>query len=126
MKKLTKAEEEIMLVLWELGEALVRDIISKLEDPEIPYTTVSTVIRVLEKKNYVSHKAFGNTHLYFPLVSKKEYSRRQVKDLVSNYFNGSYTSLAAFFAKESDVSMEELEEMLSELKKELDQKKQDE
>jgi BlaI family transcriptional regulator, penicillinase repressor len=126
MKKLTKAEEEIMLVLWELGEALVRDIISKLEDPEIPYTTVSTVIRVLEKKNFVSHKAFGNTYLYFPLVSKKEYSRRQVKDLVSNYFNGSYTSLAAFFAKESDVSMEELEEMLSELKKELDQKKQDE
>ena len=71
MKKLTKAEEEIMLILWRLREALVRDIIRELENPETPYTTVSTIIRILEKKGFVSHKAYGNTHLYFPLVSKR-------------------------------------------------------
>ena len=126
MKKLTKAEEEIMLILWRLKEALVRDIISELEDPEIPYTTVSTVIRVLEKKSFVSHKAFGNTYLYYPLVSKKEYSRAQLKDLVGNYFDGSFSSMATFFAKENDLSMKELEGMLSELQKELKQKSKDE
>jgi len=113
MKKLTKAEEEIMLILWRLKEALVRDIISELENPDIPYTTVSTVIRVLEKKNFVSHKAFGNTHLYYPLVSKKDYSRAHLKDFVANYFNGSFSTMATFFAREDDISMEELEKMLT-------------
>jgi len=122
MKKLTKAEEEIMLILWRLGEALVRDIISQLEDPETPYTTVSTVIRVLEKKNFVSHKAYGSTYLYFPLVSKKEYSNTQLKDFVGSYFNGSFSGMATFFAKENDISMEELEKMLSGLRDEIDKK----
>ena len=122
MKKLTKAEEEIMLILWKLGEALVRDIISQLEDPETPYTTVSTVIRVLEKKNFVSHKAYGSTYLYFPLVSKKEYSNTQLKDFVGSYFNGSFSGMATFFAKENDISMEELEKMLSGLRDEIDKK----
>jgi len=122
MKKLTKAEEEIMLILWRLGEALVRDIISQLEDPETPYTTVSTVIRVLEKKNFVSHKAYGSTYLYFPLVGKKEYSNTQLKDFVGSYFNGSFSGMATFFAKENDISMEELEKMLSGLRDEIDKK----
>ncbi len=122
MKKLTKAEEEIMLILWRLGEALVRDIISQLEDPQTPYTTVSTVIRVLEKKNFVSHKSYGSTYLYFPLVSKKEYSNAQLKDFVGSYFNGSFSGMATFFAKENDISMEELEKMLTELQKEMNKK----
>ena len=126
MKKLTKAEEEIMLVLWRLNEALVRNIIPELEDPETPYTTVSTIIRILEKKNFVSHKAYGNTHLYYPLVSKKEYSRAHLKDFVSNYFNGSFSSMATFFARESDISMEEMKEMLAELQKEVKKKSQNE
>ena len=124
MKKLTKAEEEIMLILWRLKEALVRDIIAELDNPETPYTTVSTIIRILEKKGFVSHKAYGNTHLYFPLVSKKAYSRTQLKDFVSNYFNGSFSSMATFFAKESDVSIEELKEILIEMEKELQQKQE--
>ena len=123
MKKLTKAEEELMLILWRLKEALIRDIIAELDNPETPYTTVSTIIRILEKKNFVSHKAYGNTHLYFPLVSKKEYSRAQIKDFVGNYFNGSFSSMATFFAKESNVSIEELREMMEELENELQQKK---
>jgi BlaI family transcriptional regulator, penicillinase repressor len=126
MKKLTKAEEELMLILWKLKEALIRDIIAELENPETPYTTVSTIIRILEKKGFVSHKAYGNTHLYFPLVSKKEYSRTQLKDFVSNYFNGSFSSMATFFAKESNVSIDELREMMVELEKELQQKKKHE
>ena len=123
MKKLTKAEEDLMLILWRLKEALIRDIITELDNPETPYTTVSTIIRILEKKGFVSHKAYGNTHLYFPLVSKKEYSRVQIKDLVGNYFNGSFSSMTNFFAKESNVSIEELREMMAELEKELQQKK---
>jgi BlaI family transcriptional regulator, penicillinase repressor len=123
MKKLTKAEEELMLILWKLKEALIRDIIAELENPETPYTTVSTIIRILEKKGFVSHKAYGNTHLYFPLVSKKEYSRTQLKDFVSNYFNGSFSSMATFFAKESNVSIDELRVMMAELEKEVQQKK---
>ena len=126
MKKLTKAEEEIMLILWRLKEALVRNFIAELDNPETPYTTVSTIIRILEKKGFVSHKAYGNTHLYFPLVSKREYSRTQLKDFVSNYFNGSFSSMATFFAKESDVSMEELKEILSDLEREIQQKKENE
>jgi BlaI family transcriptional regulator, penicillinase repressor len=126
MKKLTRAEEEIMLILWRLKEALVRDIISELKDPEIPYTTVSTVIRVLEKKKFVSHKAFGNTHLYFPLVSKKEYSRAHLRDFLVNYFDGSFSSMATSFARENDISMEELKDMLSELQKEIEQKSENE
>ena len=126
MKKLTKAEEELMLILWRLKEALVRDIIAELDNSETPYTTVSTIIRILEKKGFVSHKAYGNTHLYFPLVSKKAYSRTHLKDFVSNYFNGSFSSMATFFAKESDVSIEELKEILSEMEKELQQKKENE
>jgi len=122
MKKLTKAEEEIMLILWRLKEALVRDIIAELDNPETPYTTVSTIIRILEKKNFVSHKAYGNTHLYFPLISKKEYSRLQIKEFVSNYFNGSFSTMAAFFAKENNISLQELRELLSELERERDKK----
>ena len=126
MKKLTKAEEEIMLILWELREALVRDIMTGLSDPETPYTTVSTVIRILEKKGFASHKAFGNTYLYFPLVSKREYSRSQLNDFVGSYFNGSFSSMATFFARENDMSMEELQEMLDDMQKELKQKPQNE
>jgi BlaI family transcriptional regulator, penicillinase repressor len=122
MKKLTKAEEELMLILWRLKEALIRDIMAELDNPETPYTTVSTIIRILEKKGFVSHKAYGNTHLYFPLVSKKEYSRTQIKDFVSNYFNGSFSGMTTFFAKESNLSIDELREMMSELEKELQQK----
>ncbi len=123
MKKLTKAEEEIMLILWEMKEALVRDIMQRIKDPETPYTTVSTVIRILEKKGFVTHKAFGNTYLYFPIVSKREYSRAQLTDFVGSYFNGSFSTMATFFAKETDMSMEELQEMLDEMQKELKQKK---
>ena len=122
MKKLTKAEEEIMLALWKLNEALVRDIIPELDDPETPYTTVSTVLRVLEKKKFISHKAYGTTYLYFPLMSQHEYSRAHIKDFVANYFNGSFSSMATFFAAGNDLSIDEMKELLTELQNELNKK----
>jgi predicted transcriptional regulator len=124
MKKLTKAEEEIMLILWRLNEALVRDIIPELSDRETAYTTVSTVLRVLEKKKFISHKAYGTTYLYFPLVSKQEYSRAHLKDFVANYFNGSFSSMATFFAGGNDLSIEEMQELLTKLQNELIKKSQ--
>ena len=124
MKKLTQAEEEIMLVLWQLKEAVVRDVITKLENPDIPYTTVSTVIRVLEKKGFVSHKAIGTTHIYYPLISKKEYTKLQLKDIVTNYFNGSYSSMASFFARENNLSVDELGQLIEIVGSELKEQKE--
>ena len=126
MKQLTKAEEEIMLILWQIKEGVVRDVIARLEDTKTPYTTVSTVIRVLEKKGFVGHRAVGTTHLYYPLVHKKEYSRFQLKNFVTNYFNGSYSSMASFFARESRMNLSELKEIISDLEKELNQNSEDE
>ena len=118
-KRLTKAEEEIMLVLWKLGEATIREVMSDLSEPNTPYTTVSTVVRVLEKKEFVGHKAVGTTYLYHPLVPKKEYLRGYLSGIVSNYFDGSFTRLATFFARENDLNMSELQEIISDIESEL-------
>ncbi|MEA1886500.1 MAG: BlaI/MecI/CopY family transcriptional regulator [Bacteroidota bacterium] len=122
MQRLTKAEEEIMLVLWQLKEAIVRDVLNNLKDPDTPYTTVSTVIRILEKKGFVGHRAVGTTHLYYPLISKKEYLKGYLSRIAKNYFDGSSSNLLTFFARESDLNLKELkgliEEVESELKKE--------
>ncbi|TAF32669.1 MAG: BlaI/MecI/CopY family transcriptional regulator [Cytophagales bacterium] len=112
MKRLTKAEEEIMQILWALDEAYVRDLIEQIPAPKPAYTTVSTVIRVLETKGFVAHKTLGNTHLYYPLISKDDYARQSVKGLLSDYFGGSFAKLASFFAEDTDVDMKDLEKML--------------
>jgi len=117
--RLTKAEEEVMLVMWELKEAVVRDVIKKLEEPDTPYTTVSTVIRILEKKGFVTHRAVGTTYLYYPAISKKEYLRTYLRGIVKNYFDGSSTGLVSFFAKESDMDLADLRELLGEVEAEL-------
>ena len=118
-KRLTKAEEEIMLILWKLGEATTREVMTELNQTETPYTTVSTVVRVLEKKDFVGHKAVGTTYIYYPLVPKKEYLRGYLSGIVSNYFDGSFTRLAAFFARENDLDMSELHELITEIESEL-------
>ncbi len=119
MQKLTKAEEEVMLILWELEEATVRDVISRLEEPDTPYTTVSTVIRVLEKKGFVKHRAVGTTYLYSPKIKKEDYMRHSLSRFMNKYFEGSFTNLASFFATENDISMRELREMIQEVKDDL-------
>lgn len=116
MNKLTKAEEEVMLILWDLEEATVRDVIEKLDDPDTPYTTVSTVIRVLEKKEFVTHRAIGTTYLYRALIDKEDYMKHSLSGFLNKYFEGSFTNLASFFATENDLSMRDLREMMQDIK----------
>jgi predicted transcriptional regulator len=111
MKKLTKAEEQIMQVLWELEKGFVNDIVSLLPDPKPAYNTVSTIVRILEQKGFIAHKAYGRTHEYFPLVQIEDYSREYLNNFTQNYFSNSYKALASFFAQSEDLSIKELEEI---------------
>jgi BlaI family penicillinase repressor len=120
---LTKAEEQIMQLLWDMKKGIVKDIRLRFSDPKPARNTVSTVVRVLERKGFVGHKAYGNTHLYYPIVSKEEYSKSQLFRLLDGYFNNSFPALASFFAKEKDMSISELEELLEDTKKELKRNK---
>lgn len=121
-KRLTKAEEEIMLILWKLKECTIREVMTELNQPEIPYTTVSTVVRVLEKKGFVGHKAVGTTYLYRPLLDKKDYLVGHLSGIAANYFNGSLPRMAAFFARENDLKLGELQELMGEIESELNNK----
>lgn len=123
MKNLTKAEEEIMQILWELNSAYVKDIIKRLPVPKPAYNTVSTIVRILEKKGFVAHKAYGKTYKYFPLVSKREYRKNHFKSFVENYFGNSYKTLTSFFTKEENLSLEELEEIRKLIDNEIERKK---
>lgn len=111
MKELTRAEEEIMQVLWEIEKGFVRDVIDRLPDPKPAYTTVSTIIRILEKKGFVGHKAFGKTHRYFPLVEKKAYTRQLFRGMLNNYFGNSVQQMVSFFSRDKDLSVSDLEAM---------------
>ncbi|WP_026473685.1 BlaI/MecI/CopY family transcriptional regulator [Alkaliflexus imshenetskii] len=117
--QLTKAEEQVMQILWQLKEGPVRDVREQFPEPRPARNTVSTIIRILEKKGYVDHKTFGNVHVYFPLVDKEDYSKSQLFGLIKNYFNNSFPAMASFFAREKDLSISELEELLEETRKEL-------
>ncbi|PRY96200.1 BlaI/MecI/CopY family transcriptional regulator [Marinilabilia salmonicolor] len=121
--QLTKAEEQVMQILWELGEGAVRDIREKFPEPKPARNTVSTVVRILEKKGYASHKTFGNVHVFHPIVKKEEYSKSQLFGVMKKYFNNSFPTMASFFAREKDLSIEELEQLMEETKKELNRKK---
>lgn len=123
MKELTRAEEQIMHVLWYLGEAYVKDIIERLPHPKPAYNTVSTIVRILEKKGFVGHEAFGKTHRYHPLVAKEDYTQAFLKSFVRNYFDNSYQELVSFFAKDRDLSVGELEEILTALREEIRKQK---
>ena len=108
-----------MQILWEMGEGMVRDIRDKFDEPKPARNTVSTIISVLDAKGVVSYRAEGNTHVYFPLVSKKEYSKKQLFSLMQNYFGNSFPPMATFFAREKDLTIDELEELMNETKEEL-------
>ncbi|MCL4482994.1 MAG: BlaI/MecI/CopY family transcriptional regulator [Bacteroidetes bacterium] len=117
--QLTKAEEQVMQILWEMGEGLVKDILDRFDEPRPARNTVSTVVRILEKKGFVGHKDYGKVFVYYPLVLKKEYSGKQLLGLMNNYFNNSFPAMASFFAKENDLTIHDLELLLEETKKEL-------
>jgi BlaI family transcriptional regulator, penicillinase repressor len=122
-RELTKAEEQIMQVLWDLEKAMVNDILVRLPAPKPAYNTVSTIIRILEQKKFVDHKAYGRTYEYFPLVSKKIYTKTHFRNFVTNYFGDSYRSLASFFTKEENLSISELEEIRNIMDKEIRKQK---
>jgi BlaI family transcriptional regulator, penicillinase repressor len=117
--QLTKSEEQVMQILWDLGEGLVKDILDRFEEPKPARNTVSTVVRILEKKGFVGHKDYGKVFVYYPLIQKKEYSGKQLIGLMKNYFNDSFPAMASFFAKENDLSIRDLELLMEETKKEL-------
>lgn len=111
IKELTKAEEQVMQILWQLNEAIVKDLLEKMPEPKPAYNTVSTVVRVLESKGFIDHKAYGNTHVYYPLISEDEYKKFTFDKMMKNYFSNSYQSLVSFLVQEKNLSLQELEEI---------------
>ncbi len=120
IRELTKAEDQIMQILWQLKTAFVKDVIQKLPSPKPAYNTVSTIIRILEKKGFVSFKAYGKTHEYFPIIEKDEYSNYYLKSFVNRYFKGSFQDLVSFFAKENKMNITEMEEMIKRIESDLE------
>jgi len=112
MEKLTNKEEEIMHILWKLEKAFVKDILAEYNDNKPHYNTLSTMVRNLEDKGYVSHEAFGKTHRYFPIVKKENYRKNFINTAIDNYFNSSYKNVVSFFAKEEKISVEELKDII--------------
>lgn len=117
MQKLTNKEEEIMHILWKLKKAFVKDVMAEITEDQPHYNTLSTIIRNLEEKGFVSHNAYGNTHQYFPIVSMEDYRKRFMNTAIENYFNNSYKSMVSFFAEEDKISAEELREILAIIEK---------
>jgi predicted transcriptional regulator len=111
MEELNSSEESIMRILWDLGEGVVHDVIDKLPAPKPPYTTVSSVVRLLEKKGFIDHKAYGKTHVYFPTISKEEYARKSFSNLVKHYFEGSPKNIVSFIVQENTLKPDEVDEL---------------
>ncbi len=122
MKQMTKAEEQVMQILWNLEKSNVRNIVDLFDIPKPAYTTVATVLKVLEKKGFVTKVPQGKTHLFIPQISKEEYSGQQMGSLLKDYFNGSFSKMASFFAKENNLSISDLEDMIEVTKKEINKK----
>lgn len=117
MQKLTNKEEEIMHILWRLEKAFVKDVLAEIEIEKPHYNTLSTIIRNLEEKQYVSYKAYGKTHEYFPIISKEQYKKKFINTAIDNYFNSSYKNVVSFFAKEEKISVAELKEIIALIEK---------
>ena len=122
MVELTKSQEEILKVFWEIKEGVVSDVVEKLPDPKPAYNTVSTVIKVLEKKEYLTHKVYGKTYVYYPIVSQKDYAKFYFKDSLKGIFNNSLNQAMSFFVKQKKVSLTELEELKNMIEEEIKKK----
>ncbi len=115
MKQLTKAEEEVMQILWKLKKTNVAAIINELPEPKPAYNTISTIVRILESKGFVDHQQEGKGYLYFPILKKSEYSNQSINKLVDGYFQGSFKSMVSFFMKKNELSISELEDILKDI-----------
>lgn len=123
MKVLTKAEEQVMQVLWKLEKGFLRDIVDAIPAPRPHQNTVATLLKILVEKEFVNITVLGRQHLYTPLVGKDEYSKRTMKQIVKGYFEGSFSNVVSFMVKENNISIEELESLLAQIKKQQNQKK---
>jgi predicted transcriptional regulator len=123
MRELTRAEEQVMQVLWKIRKGFVKDILEHFDEPKPAYNTVSTIVRILQEKGFVSHKAYGRTHEYFPVVTKEEYSKNHLKVFVKDYFSNSFEKMVSFFAKDKGLSMKEMEEIINLMENELKKQK---
>jgi len=123
MKVLTKAEEQVMQILWKLEKGFLREIIDAMPAPKPHQNTIATLLKILVDKEFVGITVLGRQHLYSPLVSKDEYSKRTMKQIVKGYFEGSFSNVVSFMVKENNISIEELESLLAQIKKQQNQKK---
>lgn len=112
MRELTRAEEQVMQVLWKIKKGFVKDVLEHFDEPKPAYNTVSTIIRILQDKGFVNHKAYGRTHEYYPLITKDEYSKSHLSSFVNDYFSNSFGQMVSFFAKEKEISVKEMEEIM--------------
>jgi BlaI family transcriptional regulator, penicillinase repressor len=115
MKELTKAEDQVMQILWQLEKAFVKDVVEQMPAPKPAYNTVSTIVRILETKGFVGHTSYGKTHEYYPLISKEKYSKFYLNNMLKGYFNGSFQNLVSFFAKDNKLDAQDLEALLQQL-----------
>ena len=120
MKRLTKAEEEIMQIIWRLERCTVSNILEDIGDPKPPHSSISSIVRILEGKEFVNHKAYGRTYEYFPIISKDDYSKFTLTKIANNYFEGSMNNLVSFLVKENDIDVKELSELLDNLDEDSD------
>ena len=116
MIKLAKREEQIMQVYWDLGKAFIKEVIPHLPDPKPHYNSVATMVKILEEKGFLDHDTVGNVYHYFPVISREDYQKHAMKDIVSHYFDNSYPRMLAFFAKEQNLSESELNDILQMIK----------
>ena len=123
MRELTRAEEEVMQILWKIRRGFVKDILEHFDEPLPAYNTVSTIVRILQDKGFVSHKAYGRTHQYYPLVSKEDYSKMHLKTFVKDYFSDSFKKMVSFFAREKGITVKEMEEIIKIMQEELNRQK---
>jgi BlaI family transcriptional regulator, penicillinase repressor len=121
--ELTRAEEEVMQILWKLGKGFVNDVLEHYPEPRPAYNTVSTIIRILEKKGFIGHQAYGKTHEYFPLISKQDYTRQFMGNVFKGYFDNSFNKMVSFFTGDDSMTMKEMEDIRSIIDKQIQQKK---
>ena len=114
---LTRGEEEIMQILWRLGDAVVSEIIERTSEPHPKYTTVATFLKILENKGFVGHKAEGKSHRYYPVLAKEDYAQTVMSSMLSNYFDGSLSQLVSFFSERENISVEEMDNILEIIRK---------
>lgn len=124
MNELTKAEEQIMQILWKIEKGFVKDVIEYFNKPKPAYNTVSTIIRILERKGFIGHKAYGKTHEYYPLITKKDYTKSFFRGFLDKYFSNSFQQLVSFFSNENEMSIEEMEKIMELMQNEIKLKKE--